>query len=466
MSSTNDPTLPRPPEEGEDTLADVLGGFPRHLTTQLLDEEVERGRGRRRLATWALTCALGLFALALPQPRLFLEGALAGSPAGPAPGWSADLVGGPLGGWLGMHLAHQAALVASALALALCLPASLSIAARSGAPWGQQLAMGMIVVLAPAAWLGGTGDRIGAGFLLAQLLLFRAVWNGGPGARRGALVLWALGALAWPVLLWQLPAVLMGTAEPAEPVRLRWRRALLAGATALVPVALGHAAALLGGSDLLGRLLLDGPPGEPLVWTAPLAWVGTSLAGLGLATLGLAALVLVRREESEEAPPLWLLAWCAVPLVAACLGPLGPMELTPLVFLPVALLGALDLVARQDPAPGSWLAGGLGVGQAALLLGALGALDADDPDRAWRERARQELEPDDLVISDSEAHRAELLRRWNLEVVAPAEASTAALEAADSGGRRVVLDLQPGAIPSLPAGLQPVWLGGPVPGDQ
>jgi hypothetical protein len=467
MSETDDPTLPRPPEDGEDSLADVLGGFPRHLTTRLIDEEGARVGARRRLGTWALAGALALFALALPQPRLFLEGALAGAPGGPAPGHAADLVGGALGGWLGAHLAHQVALVASALALALCLPAALSIAARTGAPRGQQLAAATVLLLAPAAWLGGTGDRIGAGYLLAQLLLLRAVWLGGPRGRRGALALWVAASLAWPALLWLLPAILMGTAERDVPVRARWRRALVAGATALLPVAAWHLLGPEGPHGLARQLGLAGPETGAPLWSAPLAWSASALAGLGLAVVGLAALVLVHRNESEERPPLWLLAWCAVPVVAACLGAGGLHELSPLVLLPVALLGALDLIARQDERPATLLAAGLALGQAGVLAAALLGLAATDPEASWRARARSSLEPTDLVITDSEVHRAELRRRWDLEALLPGEAAAAAASRAHAAGRRVVLDLTAGsAEPELPAGVRPVRLDGPPTGGQ
>jgi hypothetical protein len=463
MSPTDDPTLPRPPEDGEDSLAEVLGGFPRHLTTQLLDEESTRLARRRRVGAWALAAAVLLFALALPQPRLFLEGALPGSPGGPAPGLAADPVGGALGDWLGPFLAHQLALFSSALALALCLPVAMSIVARSGASWGIQLAAASAVILAPAAWLAGTSDRLGAGFLLVSLLLLRELWPGSPRARWRALVLWVPGTLLWPVMAGLLPAVLMATANRDEPTRLRWRRALRAGATALVAVAAGHALLAILAGEGLGPLLERVHLVETARntgWTGPVEWLVAALVGVGPGAIGLLALALLRRDESEERPPLWLLAWCAVPLLIACLPAGGPSGLSPLHLLPVALLGTLDLLARQDERPGAWLALGLAAAQAAVLLATLRGLAATDPEGAWRALARFELDPGDLVVSDSPVHRAELARRWGLEVLEPGAGSPGRVSAARAPGQRVVLDLSdPEEAAALEAALAP---GGPV----
>lgn len=455
MSFNDDPFTAGLPQEGEDSMADVLGGFPRHLTTQLIEEGAERESWRQQLGVWALAVALTLFALALPAARTDLATAYAGSLGGPVlGGWPAGL-NGLMPGLvlsLGAHGAEQVLLLLSALAYGLCVPVAFAITRPFGASFGLRLAAVLVVLLGAAPWLAGTSAMGGSVLLLFALELCRRTWSAPAGLRWRALVGLVLYALVFPILAWLLPAVLVAGLDGEGDSGARRRRALLGGGLALAALALGwfvqHANLGSPGSAALLSSLQLSPwsgalAGSP--WYAIAAWSAATLGVLGVSFAGLAALPLLRRGESEERPPRWLYVWCALPLAVALLAPGALYGMTSLLLLPVALIGILDLLARQDEAPGRGLALLLVGAQVAGLAGALAYFRANDPLGPWREEAIQILEPSDLVISADPVHRELLVRRWDLDVTAArpyglTPGVETAVERAWAAGRRVAVD--------------------------
>jgi hypothetical protein len=235
----------------------------------------------------------------------------------------------------------------------------------------------------------------------------------------------------------------------------------------------------------VSELLKDGAgsPGDPgfgalIVHAATerVEWAVRAVGALGVAALGLGALLFLRRGEAEERPPLWLLAWCLAPAVAALTTPPELAGFSAVLLVPVALVGLMDLVARQDEAVARGLAVLLPGVQVGLLVGIVafvqdGAFgDADPRLQDWRERAIQGLEPTDLVVSRDPVHRELLVRRWNLEVVAGHPSGlTAGVEVparrAWAAERRVVVDVAsfgPGVGAELVAALASRSEGGEV----
>jgi len=146
-------------------------------------------------------------------------------------------------------------------------------------------------------------------------------------------------------------------------------------------------------------------------WSA-LGWLGGCLA-VALATRGAPAL-----------------GWAAaIPSVCAVL-PLSWLSFAALA--PLAWLGLLELEKRGRRT--GWLTA------AALVLGVLvvGWVRWTDPEREWRARAEEFLEPRDVVLTTSGEHAYLLQRRYRLQVVLLS--TDADLRGPRAAGARVVID--------------------------
>ena len=460
----------QPPTEGQDTAQEVLGGFPRHLTQQLIDDERRATARRLTLAPWLVGAGLAALALANPQEVLvgggpqLLDAWSAGAPAGEA--FSAGWLLRGVSSLFGLSL-EPAAFLLSALFYGACAPLLAGLGRRVGLSASSALTVTLIVLLSPVAWLAGTTPGPEAAGLWVVTWLFSLVWGGhhepAP-ARRGfaVLLVLALGAGLTGSLAWLLPAVafaLAGGTSPGQAGRrfraIKWALIgslvisvsylLLGGkpegtGLGVSPAALGTPGVLPGTEDpgLLGA-----------VWRTL-----TLLPALGVCLLGLAALCFERRNESEEPPPRWLLGWALLPLAAfAVTG--EARELPHLHLLPLAALGGFDFLGRREDELDARLVLSTVVLAAGLLLGSLHLLHSSDPLASWRAHAQESLEPTDLVVSSDVEHLYLLRVRWGVEALGLGEAKAhpEVLDRARGAGRRLVTDAPTEALPpSLASG--------------
>jgi hypothetical protein len=451
----------------------VLGGFPRHLTTDLIDEESAHRARREQIGGWVLGVALALFALALPQERLHWSLEADGSNGLSLLGqlWHAALQ--QLGDAAGTP-SELLALSFSAICYGACLPLALSFGRRLGIPFVLTLLASSLVLFSPAAWICATSPGLGSLALFVGLLLMRELWRDGEFRPGLVTLLWSTGAFLHGGLLLSLEAVL-GSIRSRAPGEAANRLTRLLRSAVILVFLLGtwvlvqaigavqnggladtwsHAflAAYLPGLTDLGALLDHVRAAPRLLLDLPIY--------IGFLVIGLAGLLLVKREEAEQPPPRWLWVWIGLPLV---LSPIwshmhaGDASLW-LWLLPPALVACLDLTARQDPKPAILGAGIVLALQLGLLAGVLRHRAQTDPLADWRDSATLALNPDDWVVTDVPAHRYLLRERWDVDcmLVGPSHdpelVKTAALLAARSG-RRVVLDLGPGEHPPALASL-------------
>ena len=458
MDDAFNPHPPTAPGDGQDSWQEVMGGFPRHLTTQLIDDRTAERSRKQGIAVWLVAVSLTLFALAWPQERLL--GTL------PIEGWRGiglGNVGWPflaveLGKPFGLGVEAMGLLLA-AIGYGLCLPVALSIARQLGMGLRLALPTCLLALLSPGAWTAATSPGLGTLGLLFGLLLMRELWREGPSRVTRILGYWTLAATLDVGFAWTLPAVLLA---------LRFRGSVTKGTRkdllGLV-MAIGIAVYLFS-LGLLAGMAQGAPPLYIVVraylldlagnWSTPLAWAAVAVPTVGVAFAGLAGLVLVRRDEAESAPPRWLFAWCLVPAaVFALCGPV-PFGFSYLWLLPPALIGCLDLIARQEePVAAAWIAGAVAC-TGIVLAATLWFVSSNDPLTAWRTHAQAFLEPDDLVLTTEPRHLYLLEARWGLEadLIEPgylAEELAARVTRETASGRRILLDLAqedptPGAL--------------------
>jgi len=449
-----------PPHDADDASGHASEPFPRQLTAQLVAGAEAARRLREALPVWVLAAGLAALALGLPCERLwghlhYLPAAFEGRPQpyalqGLVARWLASLFG---------TSGERAWYLVSALAYGAALPALFGLARGVGFDARAALLAALVVVTAPIAWLGATLPGPFGAALLSSTLLLRALCERSASsrtafaARAAALTLWAVAlepSAAWlaPAALW---AVLAHRPPPPKD-QAPCRRA--ASGAWLVAAALGALVqwALWPGAGLLQRTLLAGLGGGPGVLFLWALWLPL---GLGFAGLGLFELFAGRRSPEESRPPRWFAAWCLAPLPAILAGsPVG--RLPGAALLPAAALGLADWMAREERPEDE----GRALRRAALVLAAQVALGAlvvaafvhTDPERGWRELARRELEPSDVVLTTSELHLYLLRHRWHVraELFPPAffdarerrwlEETEPELRAAAARGRRVVTD--------------------------
>jgi len=154
--------------------------------------------------------------------------------------------------------------------------------------------------------------------------------------------------------------------------------------------------------------------------SSALAWLGGCLA---------AALATVEARRLVRA-----LGWSAAILCVAAALPSG--WLSSAALAPLAWLGVLELEKRGRRT--RW------VTAAALVLGVLvlGWVRWTDPERAWRARAEEQLDPRDLVLTASTEHAYLLGRRYGIQTfgVTVDPLLVSMMSATRAAGGRVVLD--------------------------
>jgi hypothetical protein len=408
----NDPHGPKAPGDGRDTLEEVMGGFPRHLTTQLI-EEGEVGRSRREvIGGLALGLGLAVFALAFPQERLIGQQAQYLDPADATVQFVIDQLRSLCSRQLGM-LPEQLGFVLAALAYGACLPVSLSIARRQGCGFGTALVGSLAALLSPIAWVAGTTPGLEALALLFCLLALDSLWTREKSRPLMATAWWVLAAACMPAFAWLLPAVVWGGLRGHKKrVELGFSLPLI-GAVLFLMFAM-PVGVLVEVPEALQRLWRAMRFGGTGGWGQVGTWVVGVVPGLGLAVVGVGSLFLARRNESEEPPPKWLLLWCGLPTIALGLMGTADWAIPYLWLLPPALVGTCDLLARRSSDVGlGWTALILG-----LQVGTIGAVSvllvATDPQIEWRRHARAVLRPDDHVVTPSQEHAYLLSNRWGL----------------------------------------------------
>jgi hypothetical protein len=406
------PDTPLPPTEGNDTLQEMVGGFPRHLTTQLIEEGQER-RSRREL-TGGLLLGLGLaiFALALPQERLIGQQVQHLDPADATLAHIVDLVRGLALRFLGMT-PEQPGFVLEALAYGACLPVALAIGRRLGGSFGPTLVGSLVVLLSPVGWLAGTTPGLDALGLLCSLLCLHALWGRARPQALMATSWWVFAAASSPANAWLLPAVVWaGLRGQQKKFELAFSLPCIGVALFLLfSMPVGDLLEVDASLEHLWRAMLFGGSGG---WGQVTAWVLGLVPGLGLAVLGVGSLFLLRRNESEGRPPRWLLVWCLLPALAVGIGGSPTWSIPYLWLVPPALVGACDLLARRTDGFGlGWSLGALGV-QLGVLSGVLVLLSATDPLEEWRRHARGVLEADDHVATPHREHAYLLANRWGI----------------------------------------------------
>lgn len=399
-----------PPEDGQDSLPEILGGFPRHLTTQLIEEE-EGHRGRREgVAGWLLGIGLALIAMTFPQERLV--GEAFGEAFEHSPLWA---LWERLHRWVAQPIgmrAEQLRFVSAALAYGACLPAALGLARKLGCPFGFALVGSLIALLSPTAWLAGTTPGMSSAALLLALLVMRELWRSCQPSLWRLSLAWGLmvGLQASAFLLW--PALLFaGLFRIEEPVaRRKWIRYWIVAGLAVLALAIGSHLGNWDPVPMPSRLDLDGGlwqvDGD--FWKRLLGMI----PGLGVAFLGLASLWFLKRNESELPPPGWLGLWALVPVLWLLAGSALAWDASYHWLLPVALVGLFDILSRFDGGPAPGLAAGGLIIQVCVLLAGLFLIQQGDQQREWREYARQFLEEGDVVITGEPEHAYLVSHRW------------------------------------------------------
>lgn len=371
-----------------------------HSAAELIPPQgPESSPARRLVAGWVLGAGLAALALAFPQERLIGQqlhrelGDWGGIPDPSA--------------WILERGGESVAFVVAALAFGACLPVCLSIARRAEHSFGVSLAVSLAVLLSPVAWLAGTTPGAAALGLLAMLLLWRSIWMKERPPILVVTALWCLASWCTPVAVWLLPAVAWAVGAAGDD-RRRGRIAGLAvlglGVLFALPIALA--------SSTFARATVFGGSGG---WGQIVAWGFGWLPALGVAGVATAVLFLLKRHESEERPPRWLLVWCLLPLAAVALGGSPTWEICYLWILPLALIAGLDVLARLEGRLTALVAPAAIALQVALLLGVVAFLARTDPLAEWRRVATETLEPGDLVLTTRGDHEYLLWRRWGLK---------------------------------------------------
>ena len=397
-----------------------MGGFPRHLTTQLIEEgEGERSR-REVLGGLLLGLGLAVFALAFPQERLIGQQVQHMDPADAMVQYVVDYLRGLSIRHLAM-MPEQLGFVLAALAYGACLPVSLAIARRQGCGFGLALVGSLAVLLSPVAWVAGTTPGLEAFALLFSLLCLHALWGHERPKALMATSWWALSAACTPANAWLLPAVVRAS------LRSQKKRFELGFSLPLIGITLFllfsiPVGVLLDVEEALTRVwraMLFGGSGG---WGQIVSWVLGLGPGLGLAVVGVGSLFLLKRGESEARPPRWLLLWCALPALAVGLGGTPEWSIPYLWLVPPALIGTCDLLARRADDIGlGWGVGILSLQVLAVIAAAM-LLMGTDPQREWRTTAQARLQPGDYLFTASRERAYLAANRWGLScaLVTPA----------------------------------------------
>ena len=372
-----------------DSPAEVAGGFPRHLTQELLDDENEREERKRWFAPWFMGAAYALFALAFPLERVIGNFPMKAE-AGEALWWMfLEQSGGESLGFL-----------ISAVCVGLFLPLMTHALAATGLPRSASLIGASCVSLSPllvhAATLPGPE---GAACLLSLL----AFWVAAPseaGRLRSSLGIGigVAASLLDPGGLLILPALLMRHFSLGA-AHLPSRRSTWYG--------FAWGCAYVVSLDLLwGFIFADAPLSRD---SRVIQWaIFPGVIGFGLSLLFTGGLFRKRPDSMAEDAPGWLRLWL-IGAVAALFFP----NASGICLAPVAAFTVADFLARGTVKPRT--VGALLVfAQLILCVAAVQKVRSKDPHTAWRRVFLQMAEEGDRLISNNPAHRYLAKIRWGI----------------------------------------------------
>jgi hypothetical protein len=402
-----------------DTAAELVGGFPRHTTRDLVESREDQLRFRLPLAGLALAAGVTLCALGLPTERL----------AGPGPALIDSLASG---GWSSSRALYlPLAQLADALPRVGAEPAgfllsALALGALAALVWrlGRQLEAApearwltaLVVLGTPLLWTAGTSpgpEILGA---LGALYVFSALLGSGRARALRAGLGWGFAAGMAPLYLWCLPAAAWGFARGRSAGRAVSLGMSWAIGWALAWLALTAAAKHFAGSDprgwldlarALGRDALAGGGGPQ-----DASWLLGAFPALGVSLLGLCGLFL--RGPDGERAPAWVLAWCLTPALGLGLSGRVDWELSWLWMPGPLALGWYRLLAARPRWTGR--AATLALAAAALLSVGLNRawLRASDPETPWRALVEGEVRRGDILLTTSATHQHLAARRYGL----------------------------------------------------
>jgi len=399
--------------------------FPRVLTAKLVGEREEQRLGRETRQVWMVGAGLAIVALGLPLSRVLGQTIFSAPLPRAALGFLAELTGAPR---------ERVGFALAAVMFGLSIPLIASTLRAVGFVQHALLPAALIATLSPLGWLGATSATDFCLGVLVCTWLARGLFAHSSVGR--LLLVYAFGVILHSDAVWLLPAVTLGAStgprDNGEESPSRFARALQTG---------------LGGIAMLILARFGGGLAENLPWplgsgstrpgTPDLSRALTVLGGLGIGLWGLIA-PWTRGAEEVSRPPIWCLLFLILPLPTLFIGGVSMGSW----LIPIAALGLADLIQRGQTETGSLRRGLMLLAvQLLLTLGLAWRWEAEDPNRAWREIARAQLEPADLVISDDPRHLYLLVERWGLEAcVSTAPDLSDRVARARSAGQRIVRD--------------------------
>lgn len=377
-----------------DTPIEVAGGFPRHLTQELLEEESERQERQRWLAPWFLGAAYTLFALAFPLERVIGNFPMKAE-AGEALWWSLlENNGGESLGFL-----------FSALCAGLFLPLMTHALAATGLPRSASLISACCVSISPLLVHAATLPGPESAACLVSLIAF---WVAAPheaGRVRTSLAigLGVAASLLDPGGLLIMPALLMRHFSMGT-THLTNRRSTWYG--------FAWGCAYVVSLELLwGFIFADAPLSRD---SRVIQWaIFPGVIGLGVGLLFTAGLFRKRQDSMTEDAPNWL-RWWLLGGVASLFFP----NASGICLAPVAAFSVGDFLARGTLRPRAVTAMLL-IAQLFLCVTALNKVRTKDPHTAWRSAFQQRVKEGDRLISDNPAHRYLSRIRWGVPTFSP-----------------------------------------------
>jgi len=423
----------RAEDSESDSVAELVGGFPRHTTRDLVESREDQLRMRLPLAGLALAVGVTLCALGLPTERLM----------GPGPALIDRLAEG---GWSSSRALYlPLAQLVDALPRVSPEPAgflfaALGLGALAALLWrlGERLEAApqarwmtaLLVLGTPLVWTAGTSagpEVLGA---LGSLYAFSALAL--PGRARGlrAGLGWGFAAGMAPLYLWCLPAAAWGLARGRSAGRDgsgaarstgSTGRAVLLGAGwalgwALAWLAVTAAAKQLSGTDPRGWLSLARDLGREALagggGPQDADWLWIAVPAFGASLLGLLGLV-IRGADGERAPA-WIFAWCLTPALGLGLSGRTDWELSGLWMLGPLALGGYRLFAARP----RWSGRLATLTLAGVMLASTGLsrawLRATDPEAAWRASIERSAGRSDILLTTSTLRQHLVARRYGL----------------------------------------------------
>ena len=377
-----------------DDPVEIAGGFPRHLTQELLEEKGRREERRRWLAPWFFGAAYALFALSFPLLRVIGNFPIKAE-ADESLWWMLlESMGGEAWGF-----------AISAAAAGLFLPLSTHALVATGLPRGAALTATLCIGLSPlmihAATLPGPEAP-------CALLCLAAFWVAAPydvGSVRTSLAI-AIGVAASvldPGALMILPALLT--------------RHFSRSGTGLSMPMYGWYGVAWGVASVVAMQILEGflIPDVPISRDSRVLRyaIFPGVIGLGLGLLAAFGLFRRQREGLTEDTPTWLRLW----VVGGAVSLFFPGA-SGLCLAPVAAFAIGDFLSRGVSA-NKGAATLIIIGQLILGLGSIHNVRSRDPHTAWRREFRSVVEDGDVLISESPVHRYLSRVRWGFDAYRP-----------------------------------------------